>query len=67
MRGFAQCPGDPEWSQMNPSTPGGSILILGGQRPCRWWLGHVKRVTGHTFGGRAGGCLCVELFSEGGQ
>ena len=67
VHGVAQCPGDPEWSQMHPSTQVGSTLILGGQRPCRRWLGHVKRVTGHTFGGDAGGCLRVELLSECGR
>ena len=59
MDGVAQCPGDPEWSQMHSSIPGGSTLILGGQMPCRRWRGHVKRLTGHTFGEGAGGCLRV--------
>ena len=44
-----ECPGDPEWSQMHPSTPGGSTLILGGQRPSRRCLGHVKRAMGHLW------------------
>ena len=62
-----QCPGDLEWSQMHPPTPGCCTLILVGQRPCRRWVGHVKRLTGHTFVEGAGGCLRVELLSECGR
>ena len=66
VHGISQCPGDPEWLQIHPSTPVGCALILGGQKPVVWPCEELE-YRGTLSEGVQAAVLCVELLSECGQ